>query len=107
MVRRRRQGRAWNHGLDILSPARRQDTAPITEMDAAGLLSTPATAADLTTALASRPPRFKLPSLTIALAAAALTGAGFLGGVLLQKHQASSSTNPFASLAAGGLPNLG
>jgi hypothetical protein len=45
----------------------------------------------------------------MALVAAALTGAGFLGGVLLEKHQAGSgSSSPLASvLASGGLPNLG
>jgi hypothetical protein len=81
----------------------------MTETDAADLLATTATGDDLTVALASRPPRARLPSVTMALAAAALTGAGFLGGVLLQKHQTSSGTSsPLASvLASGRLPNLG
>jgi hypothetical protein len=81
----------------------------MTEADAVSLLATPATGDDLTATLASRPPRAKLPSLTMALVAAVLTGAGFLGGVLLEKHQAgSSSSSPLASVLAGGRPpNLG
>jgi len=108
MARRRRPSRAWNHGLDILAPARDQDTTPLTETTAVDLLSTPATGNDLSAALASRPPRAKLPSVTLALVAAALLGAGFLGGVLLQKHESSSSGGGIASaLASGGLPSLG
>ncbi len=109
MLRRRRPSRAQDHGLDILTTTPQREPAPVTEMDAADLLSTPATRDDLSAALASRPPRVKLPNATVALAVAALTGAGFLGGVLLEKHHASSGTsNPLASvLASGGLPNLG
>ncbi len=117
MMRRRRPVRASSHGLDILTPAQGRAPGPMTEADAAGLLATPATDDDLAAALASRPPRAKLPSVTLALAVAAMTGAGFLGGVLLEKYRAGSgSGNSLAaafasgglpSLAGGGLPNLG
>ena len=58
----------------------------------ADLLAIPPRADDLGTALAARPPRVKLPKVTTALVAALLLCGGFLGGVLLEKHEAGSST---------------
>jgi len=58
----------------------------------ADLLAIPPRVDDLGTALAARPPRIKLPKVTTALVAAALLCGGFLGGVLLEKHEAGSSS---------------
>lgn len=57
----------------------------------ADLLALPPRADDLGAALAARPPRAKLPKVTASLAAAALICAGFIGGVLVQKHLGGSS----------------
>ena len=59
--------------------------------DDADLLAIPPRADDLGTALAARPPRVQLPKVTTALAASVLICAGFLGGVLVQKHWGGSS----------------
>src|SRR5438067_1914937 len=48
---------------------------------------------DLSHALASGPPRRRLPGATAFLAGAVLVAGGFLGGVITQKHQGTSSTN--------------
>jgi len=46
-------------------------------------------------------PRKRLGKLTIGLAALLVAGAGFLGGLQVQKHEGSTSTvNPFAAAAA-------
>lgn len=66
--------------------------AEIDEADA-DLLAIPPRADDLGTALAARPPRVKLPKVTVALAGAALICAGFVGGVLVQKHLGGSSSS--------------
>lgn len=58
----------------------------------ADLLAIPPRMDDLGSALAARPPRVKLPKVTTALVAALLLCGGFLGGVLLQKHEDSSSS---------------
>lgn len=58
----------------------------------ADLLALPPRADDLGAALAARPPRLKLPKVTTSLVAAVLICAGFLGGVLVQKHLGNSST---------------
>jgi hypothetical protein len=67
----------------------------------ADLLAIPPRADDLGAALAARPPRLKLPKVTLALAGAALVCAGFLGGVLVQKHLGGSSSNGRGNFAAG------
>jgi hypothetical protein len=59
----------------------------------ADLLAIPPRADDLGAALAARPPRVKLPRVTTSLVAAALICAGFIGGVLVQKHLGNSSSN--------------
>lgn len=80
------------------------DGPGIDESDA-DLLAIPPRADDLGTALAARPPRVKLPKVTVALAAAALVCAGFVGGVLVQKHLGGSSSSTgrgnFAAFAGG------
>ncbi len=67
------------------------DDPALSDADA-DLLAIPPRADDLGTALAARPPRAKLPKVTVALAGAALICAGFLGGVLVQKHFGGSSS---------------
>lgn len=59
----------------------------------ADLLAIPPRADDLGAALAARPPRVKLPRVTTSLVAAALICAGFIGGVLVQKHLGTNSSN--------------
>jgi hypothetical protein len=59
----------------------------------ADLLAIPPRVDDLGTALAARPPRLKLPRVTTSLVAAALVCAGFIGGVLVEKHSAGSSSS--------------
>jgi hypothetical protein len=59
----------------------------------ADLLAIPPRVDDLGTALAARPPRLKLPRITTSLVAAALLCAGFIGGVLVEKHSAGSSSS--------------
>ena len=76
----------------------------------ADLLAIPPRADDLGTALAARPPRLKLPKVTLALAGAALTCAGFVGGVLVQKHLGGSSSSGrgnFAAAFTGGRTGTG
>ena len=76
----------------------------------ADLLAIPPRADDLGTALAARPPRLKLPKVTLALAGAALICAGFVGGVLVQKHLGGSSSSGrgnFAAAFTGGRTGTG
>jgi hypothetical protein len=68
--------------------------------DPLALLSVPATADDLTPALARRP-RAKLPSLTMFLIAAVIAGGGFYAGALVGKHNAGSGTAGFAAAFRG------
>jgi hypothetical protein len=91
--------------LAEIGEARDLDELDGSELDGtdADLLSLPPRADDLGTALAARPPRAKLPRVTAALAASALICAGFIGGVLVQKHlggSSSSGRNGFAGFAA-------
>jgi hypothetical protein len=58
--------------------------------DAADLLSRPPLTDDLAAALAARPPKAKLPRVTLALSAAALICAGFIGGVAIEKNSVGS-----------------
>jgi hypothetical protein len=56
------------------------------ELTAEELLSIPPRADNLAEELAARPPRARLPKVTLALSAGILIAAGFVGGVLVQKH---------------------
>lgn len=76
------------------------DVGGIDETADADLLAIPPRADDLGTALAARPPRLKLPKVTLALAGAALICAGFVGGVLVQKHLGGSSSSGRGNFAA-------
>ena len=58
--------------------------------DAAEILSRPPQTDDLAVALAARPPKLKLPRATLALSAAVLICAGFIGGVLVEKSSAGT-----------------
>lgn len=82
--------------------AQTAEIAPVTEYDGAevelgdadaDLLAIPPRADDLGAALAARPPRVKLPKITTSLVAAALVCAGFIGGVLVQKHLGGNSSS--------------
>lgn len=86
-----------------------QDTEATSELSAEELLSIPPRADNLAEELATRPPRAKLPKATLALSAGILIAAGFVGGVLVQKHLGGSNSgnsiaSSFASArgAAGG-----
>lgn len=82
------------------------------ELSAEELLSIPPRADNLAEELAARPPRAKLPRATLALSAGILIAAGFVGGVLVQKHLGGTSgsgggrsaalASSFASARAGG-----
>ena len=61
------------------------------EMSAEELLAIPPRADNLAEELAARPQRAKLPKLTLALSAGVLIAAGFVGGVLAQKHYGGST----------------
>ena len=56
------------------------------------LLSIPPRADNLAEELAARPPRARLPKVTLVLAAGFLIAVGFIGGVLAQKHYGGSTT---------------
>jgi len=60
--------------------------------DAADLLSRPPLTDDLAAALAARPPKAKLPRVTLALSAAVLICVGFIGGVAIEKNNVGSGT---------------
>ena len=53
------------------------------------------------TAVLTRRPRAKLPSLTLILAAIVVASAGFLGGALVGKHYGSSGTGNLAAAFRG------
>jgi hypothetical protein len=61
------------------------------EVSAEELLSIPPRADNLAEELAARPQRTKPPKLTLALSAGVLIAAGFVGGVLAQKHYGTAS----------------
>jgi len=78
--------------------------------DLLSVLSTPLGNDDELTAVLTRRPRAKLPSVTLVLVALVVASAGFIGGVLVGKHHASSGTGGAAAAfsrfaAAGGLPS--
>jgi hypothetical protein len=66
--------------------------------DLLDLLSSPIDDGDDLTAVLTRRPRARLPSLTLVLAAVVVASAGFLGGALVGKHYGSSGSG---NLAAG------
>ncbi|HET9170829.1 MAG TPA: hypothetical protein VFN97_15435 [Actinospica sp.] len=69
-----------------------QDAESVTqELSAEELLSIPPRADNLAEELAARPPRARLPKVTLALSAGILVAAGFVGGVLAQKHLGGTS----------------
>lgn len=67
------------------------EDAETTEMSAEELLSIPPLTDNLAEELAARPQRAKLPKITLALSAGILIAAGFVGGVLAQKHYGGST----------------
>jgi hypothetical protein len=73
--------------------------------DLLDLLSSPLDDGEELTAVLTRRPRVKLPSVTLILAVIVVAGAGFLGGALVGKHYGSSSSGglaaAFGRLAAG------
>jgi hypothetical protein len=83
-----------------------------TVLDPMDLLSTPISDGDLTVALARRP-KVRLPSLTMTLVVAAVLGLGFMGGALVGKHYASTSSpsatgfGAFTRFGAGGAAGAG
>ena len=89
-----RQSAAAAHDLEPVEAETAQlpEVAGLDDEDA-DLLAIPPRADDLGTALAARPPRLKLPRVTTSLVAAALLCAGFIGGVLVEKHSAGSSSS--------------
>jgi hypothetical protein len=65
--------------------------------DLLDLLSTPIDDGDDLTAVLTRRPRARLPSLTLVLAAIVVASAGFLGGALVGKHYGSSGSGGLAA----------
>ena len=80
---------------DPTTPARTAaspESDPSVGLSAEELLSIPPRADNLAEELAARPPRAKLPRATLALSAGILIAAGFVGGVLVEKHFGGSGT---------------
>jgi hypothetical protein len=71
--------------------------------DLLNVLSSPLDNDDELTAVLTRRPRAKLPSLTLVLVALAVASAGFLGGIVVGKHYGSSGSaaSAFSRFAAG------
>jgi hypothetical protein len=65
--------------------------------DLLDLLSTPIDDGDDLTAVLTRRPRARLPSMTLVLAAIVVASAGFLGGALVGKHYGSSGSGNLAA----------
>jgi len=65
------------------------------------VLSSPLDADDDLTAVLTRRPRAKLPSLTLVLAAIVVASAGFLVGALVGKHYGSSGSSNLAGAFSG------
>lgn len=70
------------------------------ELSSEELLSIPPLADNLAEELAARPPRARLPRLTLVLAAGVLIAVGFVGGALAQKHYGGSGSTAAAGAAA-------
>ena len=71
--------------------------------DLLNVLSSPLDNDDELTAVLTRRPRAKLPSLTLVLVALVVASAGFLGGIVVGKHYGSSGSpaSAFSRFAAG------
>ena len=76
------------------------------DADDLDVLSVPLDNGDGLTAVLTRRPRAKLPSLTLVLVAIAVASAGFIGGILVGKHYGSSGSSSLAS-RFGGFPGTG
>jgi hypothetical protein len=81
--------------------------------DLLDVLSSPLDDGDELTAVLTRRPRAKLPSLTVVLVAIVVASAGFIGGIMVGKHYGSSGSSSLASrfgafaAAAGASPSAG
>jgi hypothetical protein len=77
--------------------------------DLLDMLSSPVDDNDALTAVLTRRPRAKLPSLTLVLVALVVASAGFLGGIVVGKHYGSSSSpaSAFSRFAAVGSATAG
>jgi hypothetical protein len=79
--------------------------------DLLDVLSSPLDDGDELTAVLTRRPRAKLPSLTVVLVAIVVASAGFIGGIMVGKHYGSSGSSSLASrfgafaAAAGASPS--
>jgi hypothetical protein len=88
--------------LPMQGPVHGPEPEPALQAQPAGvgelldLLSSPLDDDDLTAVLTRRP-RAKLPSMTLILAAIVVLGAGFLGGALVGKHYGSSGSGSLAA----------
>ena len=69
--------------------------------DLLDILSSPLDDGDELTAVLTRRPRAKLPSVTLILAAIVVASAGFLGGALVGKHYGSSGSGNLAAAFRG------
>jgi hypothetical protein len=71
--------------------------------DLLNVLSSPLDNDDELTAVLTRRPRAKLPSLTLVLVSLVVASAGFLGGIVVGKHYGSSGSaaSAFSRFAAG------
>jgi hypothetical protein len=80
-------------------------SSPLDDGDDLDVLSSPLDDGDELTAVLTRRPRAKLPSLTLVLAALVVASAGFIGGILVGKHYGSSGSgspaSAFSRFAAG------
>ncbi len=77
--------------------------------DLLDMLSSPLDNDDTLTAVLTRRPRAKLPSLTLVLVALVVASAGFLGGIVVGKHYGSSGSpaSAFSRFAAVGSATAG
>jgi hypothetical protein len=77
--------------------------------DLLDMLSSPVDDDDTLTAVLTRRPRAKLPSLTLVLVALVVASAGFLGGIVVGKHYGTSSSPAaaFSRFAAVGSATAG
>ena len=81
--------------------------------DLLDVLSSPLDDGDGFTAVLTRRPRVKLPSLTLALAVIVVASAGFVGGIAVGKHYGSSGSasgspaSGFSRFPAGASPPAG
>lgn len=91
--------------VELGEPGAAGEPDDLGELTAEELLSIPPRADNLAEELAARPPRAKLPKVTLALAAGILIAAGFVGGVLVQKHLGGGTGT--GSARAGALASFG